>query len=248
MPSATRAEPPPFIRLAANPVRWQILTELAVSDRRVRELVEHTGGPQNLVSYHLRLLKAEGLVTVRRSSHDKRDSYYHLDLDTCAEALGSAAASLHPALQTAAPAPPRRTRTAPSVLFVCTGNSARSPIAEALLRHHTGGRVPVASAGTSPKERLHPHALRVLRERFGIDIREQLPRSVDEVTGSGFRVDRLVTLCDKARERVYVPRTRRRVHWSVPDPADAQGPATYASFVTVANDIDVRIRHLIPVL
>ncbi len=247
MPSAARAEPPPFIRLAANPLRWHLLTELAVSDRRVRELVERTGEPQNLVSYHLRLLKDAGLVTARRSSHDGRDSYYHLDLGRCADALGTAAASLHPALAMTTAAP-RRTTTASGVLFVCTGNSARSPIAEALLRHHTGGDVPVASAGTAPKERIHPHAVRVLRDRFGIDIREQLPRSVGEVTGSGFRVGRLVTLCDKAREHVQVARVRQRQHWSVPDPADVPGRATYSSFEAVANDIDARVRHLIPAL
>ncbi|HEX5986392.1 MAG TPA: ArsR family transcriptional regulator [Nocardioides sp.] len=246
MPSAARAQPPPFIRLAANPVRWQILTELATSDRRVRELVELTGEPQNLVSYHLRLLREAGLVTMRRSSHDGRDSYYHLDLGRCADALGAAAASLHPALGTTTA--PRGTSTESGVLFVCTGNSARSPIAEALLRHHTNGRVPVASAGTAPKNRIHPHAVRVLRERFDIDIRDQLPRSVDEVTGTSLRVGRLITLCDKAREHIQLPRVRRRVHWSVPDPADTPGRPTYSSFVAVADDIDARVRHLIPVM
>jgi protein-tyrosine-phosphatase/DNA-binding transcriptional ArsR family regulator len=245
MPSAPSAVPPPFIRLADNPVRWQILTELALSDRRVRELVERTGQPQNLVSYHLRLLRAGGLVSMRRSSYDKRDSYYHLDLERCADGLSSAAGALHPVLQTATPAL-RPTPTASGVLFACTGNSARSPIAEALLRHHTGGRVRVASAGTAPKDRVHPHAVRVLLERFDIDIHDQVPRSVDQVISSAPRIDRLITLCDKAREHIQVPKIRRHTHWSVPDPAEAR--ASYASFVRIADDIDVRVRHLIPVL
>ena len=73
--------------------------------------------------------------------------------------------------------PPVDLRRSPrvGVLFVCTGNSARSPIAEALLRHRTGGQVEVASAGNRPRPRLHPNAVRVLREEFGIDIRASAP-------------------------------------------------------------------------
>ena len=140
-----------FVQLASHPLRWQLLTTLAEGDYRVRELVARVGEPQNLVSYHLRLLRDGGLVTAKRSSFDGRDSYYHLDLDRCAGALAGAGAALHPAL--------RREATPPSqgitVLFVCTGNSARSPIAESLLRHHTAGRMTVTSAGTRQIGRAH---------------------------------------------------------------------------------------------
>ena len=98
-PSDRVAAPPPaFVRLAAHPLRWRLLTELADSDYRVRELVGRVGQPQNLVSYHLRLLRGGGLVTSTRSSFDGRDSYYHLDLDRCADALTDTGATLHPAL------------------------------------------------------------------------------------------------------------------------------------------------------
>src|SRR4051794_41801813 len=99
------AAPPTFLRLAAHPLRWQLMTELATSDYRVRELVARVGQPQNLVSYHLRLLRDGGLVTATRSSYDGRDSYYHLDLDRCADELAASGAALHPALHLA-PAPP----------------------------------------------------------------------------------------------------------------------------------------------
>src|SRR5215813_5119554 len=122
------AAPPVFVRLAAHPLRWRLLTELAHSDYRVRELVTRVDQPQNLVSYHLRLLRDGGLVTATRSSFDGRDCYYHLDLDRCAETLADSGAALHPALrQHAAPLipPAGQQRSRPTaVLFVCTGNSA----------------------------------------------------------------------------------------------------------------------------
>jgi ArsR family transcriptional regulator, arsenate/arsenite/antimonite-responsive transcriptional repressor / arsenate reductase (thioredoxin) len=242
-----------FVRLAAHPLRWRLLTELADSDYRVRELVTLVGEPQNLVSYHLRLLRDGELVTATRSSFDGRDSYYHLDLDRCADALADTGAALHPTLRPESlPRIPRvdlRRSPRVSVLFVCTGNSARSPIAEALLRHRTGGQVQVASAGSRPKPRLHLNAVRVLHDEFGIDITGQRPRHLD--TLSGRRFDYVVSLCDKAREACPdFPDDSRRVHWSIPDPAAAgdTDETTYPAFQHSATDIDTRIRHLLPVL
>lgn len=247
------AVPPAFVRLVAHPLRWKLLSELAGSDHRVRELVTLVEEPQNLVSYHLRLLREGGLVTATRSTFDGRDSYYHLDLDRCADALAETGAALHPGLrpEAAPPIPPagRQRSLHVAVLFVCTGNSARSPIAEALLRHHTAGRVDVTSAGTRPKPRLHPHAVRVLRKAFGIDISGQRPRHLGAEAGRRF--DHVVTLCDKAREACpEFPHHPRRVHWSIPDPARAKDTdqASYPAFQHTAADIDTRIRHLLPVL
>ena len=239
---------PAFLRLAGHPVRWRLLTELAGSDLRVRELVALTGQPQNLVSYHLRLLRDGGLVSARRSSFDGRDSYYHLSLDRCAAALASAGAAVHPALR-ATPGQPASGPTAPvRVLFVCTGNSSRSPMAEALLRRRGVGGIQAASAGTVPKPHLHPDTVRVLRDEYGIDF-SGTPRHVNTLAGRRF--DYLITICDKAREvgPEQVDHSRR-IHWSVPDPADAGGPgqAAYPAFARAAADIDARIRHLVPVL
>jgi protein-tyrosine-phosphatase/DNA-binding transcriptional ArsR family regulator len=245
--------PPEFIRLGAHWLRWRLLAELADSDYRVRELVTLIGEPQSLVSYHLRLLRDAGLVTARRSSFDGRDSYYHLDLNRCGAALAEAGVALHPALRRD-PTPHRTTavmRSSPpvSVLFVCTGNSARSPIAEALLRHRTNGRAEVVSAGIRPKTRIHPGAVRVLHEEFGIDIASQRPRPLDALNGRRF--DHLISLCDKAREALPdLSGQPRRAHWSVPDPAAGGdlNPISYPAFQHAANDIDTRIRHLLPVL
>ncbi|QYN40491.1 ArsR family transcriptional regulator [Pseudonocardia sp. DSM 110487] len=231
------ADPPAFVRLAAHPVRWRLLSALAGSDYRVRELVALVGEPQNLVSYHLKLLRDGGLATVTRSSFDGRDSYYHLDLDRCGAALAESAAALHPALRRdVAPTIPGG-----AVLFVCTGNSARSPIAEALLRRHTGARATVTSAGSRPRPELHPHTVRVLREEFGVDVSGQRPRHLDSLAGRTF--DWVVTMCDKAREVCPDFGRTRRVHWSIPEPADDA-----AAFRRTAAEIDTRVRYLLPAL
>jgi protein-tyrosine-phosphatase/DNA-binding transcriptional ArsR family regulator len=236
-------EPPSFLALAGHPLRWRVLSELASSDLRVRELVALTGEPQNLVSYHLRLLREAGLVAATRSSFDGRDSYYHLNLDRCADALAGTGAALHPGLRMV-PAPVLPQSAPPvAVVFVCTGNSARSPIGEALLRQRGGRRVKVTSAGTVPKPQLHAHAARLLRDEYGIDIGQQRPRDVHTLTGRRF--DYLITLCDKAREAAPdLIDHRRQLHWSIPDPAAAGYPA----FARAAADIDTRLRYLVPML
>jgi protein-tyrosine-phosphatase/DNA-binding transcriptional ArsR family regulator len=240
--ASTSHPAPALLRLAGHPLRWRLLSELSAGDLRVRELVAQVGEPQSLVSYHLRLLRDAGLVTSRRSSFDGRDSYHHLDLDRCAEALAEVGPALHPSLLLMpAPAGPPTTTPA-TVLFVCTGNSARSPVAEALLRHHAVGRVRAESAGTRPRATIHPRAVRALRDRTGVDISGQQPRHLDAVAGTRF--DCLVTLCDRAREAVpaFGIAARRRTHWSVPDPADSGG------FAAVVADLDTRVRHLLPTL
>ncbi len=121
-------------------------------------------------------------------------------------------------------------------------------MAEALLRHHAAGHVTAASAGTRPKAQLHPLAVRVLHDRFGIDLSGR-PRHLDDLAGRRF--DHVVTLCDKAREACpELPHHPRRSHWSIPDPATTGDgdQAGYAAFARTATEIDTRIRHLLPVL
>ncbi|MCP2244197.1 arsenate reductase/protein-tyrosine-phosphatase family protein [Lentzea aerocolonigenes] len=223
---------PEFVRMAAHPLRWQLLTELAGSDYRVRELTERVREPQNLVSYHLRLLRDGGLVTSRRSSFDGRDTYYHLDLDRCGTSLTGAGTALHPALRFE-PSPVPASLGGVSVLFACTGNSSRSPIAEALLRRHG---VEVTSGGSHPKPEIHPDAVRVLREEFRIDITGQRPR---ELSRAGY--DFVITLCDRVRE-VCPEFDCPVIHWSIPE------PVTYPEFRSTVHEIDTRVRHLLPVL
>ena len=105
------------------------------------------------------------------------------------------------------------------VLFVCTGNRARSQMAEGLLRQMAGDRLEAHSAGTEPKS-LAEETVAVMRE-IGIDVSGQRSKSVDEFAGQEF--DYVITVCDTARESCPVfPGGGKRLHWSVADPADTQ--------------------------
>jgi len=232
---------PLLLQMASHPLRWALLTELASSDRRVRELAVAVRAPQNLVSYHLRLLRASGLVDTHRSSFDGRDSYYHLKIARCAAEFADAATALHPALS---PVIATRPAAGTSVLFLCTGNSARSPMAEALLRRRGDGRIRVASAGSHPKPRLHAIAVRVMREVYGIDMSRGRPKPLSAV--SRRRFDYVITLCDKVREFPHDHASAAAVHWSLPDPS--VGQAGYREFRSMAAEIDTRIGFLLPVL
>jgi protein-tyrosine-phosphatase len=239
-----RLKVPLLMQLASHPLRWALLTELAATDRRVRELATSVDEPQNLVSYHLRLLRLAGLVDSRRSSFDGRESYYHLNLTRCAAAFGEAAGALHPALSSTAINKAARG----SVLFLCTGNSSRSPMAEALLRHRSRGRIRVASAGSHPKAHIHRYAVRVMREDYGIDLSKWRPHPLNAVTRRPF--DHVITLCDKVYQYVREKGPPPTMHWSLPDPAASNdsGQARYTQFRGVANEIDTRIQYLLPAL
>jgi arsenate reductase (thioredoxin) len=107
------------------------------------------------------------------------------------------------------------------VLFVCTGNSARSLMAEAVLRHHGGSRFEVHSAGTEPKG-VNPLTRRVLAEA-GIDASFARSKSVEEFLGQTF--DYVVTVCDQARQVCPVfPGVHESIHWGYEDPAAVEGP------------------------
>jgi protein-tyrosine-phosphatase len=241
---ATEISPLEFLQLVGDPLRWRLLGELAVSDRRVGELTELLGKPQNLVSYHLGELRKAGLVSARRSSADGRDAYYRVDLRRCGEMLCAAGRGLQPGLQLELRAPEPlslTTKRAPRVLFLCTGNSARSQMAEALLEHLSGHVIQARSAGSHPKP-LHPNAVRVMAER-GIDISGRPTKHLSRLSRTRF--DHLITLCDKVREVCpEFPGQPRTAHWSMADPAAATGDTdeeTYAAFRRTAEDLEERI-------
>ena len=150
---ADRELPPTtFLQLAGHPLRWRLLRDLAHSDRTVHELTDLVEQPQNLVSYHLGKLREARLVSARRSSADRRDAYYSVDLIRVGELLAAAGASVHPGLRLVPPPPSGgpSSATTTRVLFLCTGNSARSQMAEALTRARSRGLIEAHSAGSHP--------------------------------------------------------------------------------------------------
>ena len=229
--------PPDFLIAAGHPLRWRMLGELARGDLAVRELTALLEQPQSLVSYHLARLRKAALVTSRRSSADGRDTYYALDLARCSDLLAGTGAALHPALRLRASEPPAATPA--GVLFLCTGNSSRSQMAEAILRARTGGVVRAASAGSRPKA-IHPQAVAAMGAR-GIDLTAARPKHLDEFAGVHF--DRVITLCDKVKEVCpEFPGHPRPTHWSIPEPADPP------EFERVAAELDQRITFLLHTL
>lgn len=251
MTATTLSQPPSFLKLLAHELRWQLVEALARSDRRVQELVQLVDEPTNLVSYHLRQLRSQALVTERRSAADGRDVYYSLDLDRMKHLYLATGESLHPGFtdrpaalaQDGATGAARRLR----VLFLCTHNSARSQMAEAILRELGGDRVETASAGTEVT-RVHPLAVREMAER-GLDISGWRSKHMDEFTGERF--DYVVTVCDNARESCPIfPGDPERIHWSIPDPSAVEGEEKVraAAFKRAADELTTRIRYLLAML
>lgn len=246
--------PPTVLKLAGHPIRWRLLTLLAQSDYCVQELVALIQLPQNLVSYHLRQLREGNLVAERKSSADERSVYYRMDLERFRLLYLQAASQLHPALteettEAAANTQPGKASPPPlRVLFLCTHNSARSQMAEALLRHLSHGSISAYSAGSDPAEQVHPFAVSIM-EQLGIDMSQAYPKHFGAFRSQHF--DAIVTVCDRVREVCPVfPDDPKRIHWSFPDPALVEGSEEirYRAFEQTSLQLATRIRLLITLL
>jgi protein-tyrosine-phosphatase len=242
---------PDFLKLLAHDLRWKMLTLLAKGDYNGQDFMRLLGLPQNLVSYHLRKLYEQHLVREHRSTADERSIYYSLDLDTVRSLYQSAGEALHPALGILE-APPQPVEVQPDqvpkrVLFLCTENSARSQMAEALLRHLSHGQVEVYSAGSHPTQ-VHPLALQVLQER-GISTDGLRSKSLDEFVGQSFDV--IVTVCDRVRESCPTfPGDPECIHWSFADPAAVEGSLEerLRVFEQTSLQLTTRLRYLLILL
>jgi protein-tyrosine-phosphatase/DNA-binding HxlR family transcriptional regulator len=184
----------------ADPARLQITDVLADGDASPSELAAMLAMPSNLLAHHLHVLEQAGIVTRRRSAGDRRRTYLRL--------LPGALDSL------ARP----RVRMARRVLFVCTANSARSHLAAALWRR--ASKVPAASAGTHPAERIEPGAI-AAAQRHRLPLPRLRPRHISDVSEDG---DLIITVCDLAHEELGGLAV---VHWSVPDPVPAGDPNSF---------------------
>lgn len=200
----------------ADPVRLRIVDLLTLGDAAPVEVQRELGISSALLSHHLGALERAGFLTRTRSEADRRRTYLRL-------APGAFEALL--------PSPALAARR---VVFVCTGNSARSQLAAALWRQASD--VPATSAGTHPAERVEPGAI-TTAERHGLDLASATPRALDGVLAAD---DVVVTVCDSAHEELG---SAGRLHWSVPDPVPA---GTDAAFDAAFEKLAARIEDLAP--
>jgi ArsR family transcriptional regulator, arsenate/arsenite/antimonite-responsive transcriptional repressor / arsenate reductase (thioredoxin) len=230
-----------------------ILSQFSYSAASIfQELVARLQQPQNLISYHLRTLATHQLVSERRSAADGRDIYYSLNLDLLRDRYAAAAIALHPALggfasahqETLSPQISQPYR----VLFLCTENSARSQMAEGLLRSLAGDALDVCSAGSQPSE-VHPFAMQVLAQ-IGIDSSQQRSKHLDCFRNQSF--DAIITVCDRMREccPTFLGDSEQ-IHWSLPDPVALEGISEqerYEAFEHIAQQLLTRLSHFLLLL
>ena len=124
------------------------------------------------------------------------------------------------------------------VLFLCTGNSARSQMAEGLLRNLAGDRFEVVSAGTTPKG-LHSRSVEVMKE-MGIDVSQQTSKDVKQFLNEKF--DYVITVCDRAKQQCPIFPGAEPIHWGFDDPAEAPPDKQLDTFRLVRNEILQRLR------
>ncbi len=239
-----------FFHLLADETRMLIVRLLALSDLRASEIGEAVRLPSNAVSYHLKQLRSLGLLRDHRSTADARDVYYHLDLDRLLLLYATGGESLFPGMtvmpddhapdaQAAESASARPLR----VLFLCTHNSARSQLAEGILRRMGGDQVETFSAGSEPTE-VDPDAIVVLRE-WGIDPAPHHAKSLATFAGEHF--DYIITVCDRVRDVCPVfPGDPTQIHWSLADPEAIDDPDRRRQLLhTLALELQTRIRYLL---
>jgi len=244
MEAVSLSQPPGFLKLLSHPLRWQLLKILAHTDLTVQELVQLLDQPQNLVSYHLKLLRKQSILRERRSLADGRMIYYSLDLDQVRVLYAASGEALHPALGPRELGEPVLPRRPVRVLFLCTHNSARSQMAEAILRARSKGQIEVFSAGTEPT-RVHPLAMQVMAE-MNIEFSHHRSKSLKEYLGQNFEY--IITVCDRARESCPAfPGDPVRIHWSFPDPAGVEGSESerLRAFRETAIQLNTRINYLL---
>ncbi|WP_067460910.1 arsenate reductase/protein-tyrosine-phosphatase family protein [Actinomadura macra] len=196
-----------------DPARLAMIEALMVGDLAPGELGRTLGLPSNLLAHHLGVLQAAGLIGRTRSHADRRRTFVRL--------IPSALRALHPVMRL----------SASRVVFVCTRNGARSPLAAAIWADRSP--IPVASAGIQPAPRLHPRTVSTLR-RHGLRLQSRGTAHIDDVLTSA---DLVVAVCDNAyREMGPAP---RRTHWSVPDPGPVDTDEIFEQvFEELAERID----------
>lgn len=200
-----------------DPLRLEIADALTLSDLSPDSLAENLGISSNLLSHHLRVLEEARVITRSKSHNDRRRTYVQLRDGVIPQAL--------PQFMAERPA---------RVLFICTHNSARSILAEAMFRQASS--IPCASAGTQPSTNIHPRTV-TTASRLDLRIEKSRPTALSRKLG---RRDLVVSVCDAVREELgALP--QQHIHWSIGDPAEAN---TDAAFSRAAAEIEKRVAVL----
>ncbi|WP_156153121.1 ArsR family transcriptional regulator [Microbacterium oxydans] len=200
----------------ADQTRLRIVDLLTLGDLSSSEIGSQLDLQSNLIAHHLGVLESAHIIARSRSEFDRRRSYIGLRPE------------VFDTLMPASVPPPNR------VLFVCTANSARSQLAEALWRD--ASEIPVASAGTRPAAGVHPEAT-ASAARHGLEIdASRRPQHIDDVRAEG---DLVITVCDDAHEKLL---HRDDLHWSIRDPAKI---GTAAAFDAAVETINRRVVGLV---
>lgn len=201
-----------------DPVRLTIIDLLHDQDLPPHALREAVGVASNLLAHHLRVLEEAGLITRQRSQGDGRRAYVSLRHDAVSALL-----------------PKSEPMRVHRVVFVCTENSARSILAEALWRSKSD--IPVTSAGTHPGARINPRA-RTAAARAHVQIVRDVPQPLQGLIAPK---DLVISVCDGVNEELDAM-TNMRLHWSIPDPARV---ATDAAFNATVRELNRRIDALL---
>lgn len=207
------------LQALGDPVRLGVVDRLRLQDLSPDALAADLGVPGNLLAHHLKVLEKAGVVERQHSQHDRRRVYVRL-VEGSLSGLLAEASEL----------------TAPRVIFVCTHNSARSVLAEALWREASD--VPTASAGTDPASAINPRA-RAAARAAGLQVDSVTPRALADVLRPD---DLVVSVCDAVNEELG-PLPNTRIHWSVPDPSRV---GTARAFTGAVGDLRDRVHHLAP--
>jgi ArsR family transcriptional regulator, arsenate/arsenite/antimonite-responsive transcriptional repressor / arsenate reductase (thioredoxin) len=197
-----------------EPARLAIVDRLALGDASPSEIGAELALPSNLLAHHVTTLERAGVVERVRSEGDRRRTYLRLVLTDVVSVAR---------------------RQAQRVVFVCSRNSARSQLAAALWRSRS--RVPSASAGTAPAERVHPLAVATAKAHR-LSLAHARTADVADVVRAD---DLVVAVCDNAHEQLAADVAR--LHWSVPDPAPA---GTRAAFEEAFRKLADRVGRLAP--
>lgn len=214
-----RVERARVLAALGEPIRLGVVDLLQTQDLSPDALARALHVPGNLLAHHLKVLESAGVVTRAHSQNDRRRTYVQLVVG---------------ALEGLLPQP--EPLTAPRVVFVCTHNSARSVLAEAVW--HTLSDVPSASAGTHPAPRINPRATKAAR-RAGLTIVPSAPQAIEDVLRPD---DVVVSVCDSVNEELG-DLTHPHFHWSIPDPARTD---TDEAFTAALAQINERVTQLAP--